>query len=234
MNFVAAGDFPLGIVPGFQYNETESDISGAEEKMLKFKIMLVVFIALVYYGVTYCILSPGICKYYADYYLLSARSFSIDEERDFLRKPITETTNYFRTYRFDGQNRNFKMLGFARFDDRGIWSIGNMVRMSFRLPQVYSSVWLDFEIDPYVNKKNENVFAEVYLDDRKIDEWNFQYGRKMPKTRIKIARKYLSSEYPVNLIFKIDGAVSPKSLGFGQENRKFGLIFNSLTITPDD
>lgn len=46
--------------------------------------------------------------------------------------------------------------------------------------------------------------------------------------------KYLSSEYPVNLIFKIDGAVSPKSLGFGQENRKFGLIFNSLTITPDD
>lgn len=111
---------------------------------------------------------------------------------------------------------------------------GHTVRMSFRLPQVYSSVWLDFEIDPYVNKKNENVFAEVYLDDRKIDEWNFQYGRKMPKTRIKIARKYLSSEYPVNLIFKIDGAVSPKSLGFGQENRKFGLIFNSLTITPDD
>lgn len=143
MNFAAAGDFPLGIVPGFRYNETESDISGAEEKMLKFKIMLVVFIALVYYGVTYCMLSPGICKYYADYYLLSARSFS-------------------------------------------------------------------------------------------IDEWNFQYGRKMPKTRIKIARKYLSSEYPVNLIFKIDGAVSPKSLGFGQENRKFGLIFNSLTITPDD
>ena len=44
----------------------------------------------------------------------------------------------------------------------------------------------------------------------------------------------LSSEYPVNLIFKIDGAVSPKSLGFGQENRKFGLIFNSLRITPDD
>lgn len=202
--------------------------------MLKFKIMLVVFIALVYYGVTYCMLSPGICKYYADYYLLSARSFSIDEERAFLRKPITETTNYFRTYRFNGQNRNFKVLGFVRFDDRGIWSTGNTVRMSFSLPQVYSSVWLDFEIDPYVNKKNENVFAEVYLDDRKIDEWNFQYGRKMPKTRIKIARKYLSSEYPVNLIFKIDGAASPKSLGFGQENRKFGLVFNSLKITPDD
>lgn len=180
MNFAAAGDFPLGIVPGFRYNETESDISGAEEKMLKFKIMLVVFIALVYYGVTYCMLSPGICKYYADYYLLSARSFSIDEERAFLHKPITETTNYFRTYRFNGQNRNFKVLGFVRFDDRGIWSTGNTVRMSFRLPQVYSSVWLDFEIDPYVNKKNENVFAEVYLDDRKIDEWNFQYGRKMP------------------------------------------------------
>ena len=193
MNFAAAGDFPLGIVPGFRYNETESDISGAEEKMLKFKIMLVVFIALVYYGVTYCMLSPGICKYYADYYLLSARSFSIDEERAFLHKPITETTNYFRTYRFNGQNRNFKVLGFVRFDDRGIWSTGNTVRMSFRLPQVYSSVWLDFEIDPYVNKKNENVFAEVYLDDRKIDEWNFQYGRKMPKTRIKIARKYISS-----------------------------------------
>ena len=87
MNFAAAGDFPLGIVPGFRYNETESDISGAEEKMLKFKIMLVVFIALVYYGVTYCMLSPGICKYYADYYLLSARSFSIDEERAFLHKP---------------------------------------------------------------------------------------------------------------------------------------------------
>ena len=151
MNFAAAGDFPLGIVPGFRYNETESDISGAEEKMLKFKIMLVVFIALVYYGVTYCMLSPGICKYYADYYLLSARSFSIDEERAFLHKPITETTNYFRTYRFNGQNRNFKVLGFVRFDDRGIWSTGNTVRMSFRLPQVYSSVWLDFEIDPYVN-----------------------------------------------------------------------------------
>ena len=73
MNFAAAGDFPLGIVPGFRYNETESDISGAEEKMLKFKIMLVVFIALVYYGVTYCMLSPGICKYYADYYLLFNR-----------------------------------------------------------------------------------------------------------------------------------------------------------------
>ena len=76
MNFAAAGDFPLGIVPGFRYNETESDISGAEEKMLKFKIMLVVFIALVYYGVTYCMLSPGICKYYADYYLLSAQFFN--------------------------------------------------------------------------------------------------------------------------------------------------------------
>lgn len=140
--------------------------------------MLVVFIALVYYGVTYCMLSPGICKYYADYYLLSARSFSIDEERAFLHKPITETTNYFRTYRFNGQNRNFKVLGFVRFDDRGIWSTGNTVRMSFRLPQVYSSVWLDFEIDPYVNKKNENVLRKCILTTGKSTNGIFSTGAR--------------------------------------------------------
>lgn len=202
--------------------------------MLKFKILLIMVLALIYYGVTYCMLSPGICKYYADYYLLSARSYSIDEERAFLREPIVEVTNYLQKYNFNGQNNNFKALGFVHFDDKGIWSSGNEVRLSFRLPQIYSSLWLEFEIDPYVNNKNERVFAEVYMDERKIAEWDFEYQRKKPKTKIKIAKKYLSTETPVNLIFKIDGAVSPKSLGFGQENRKFGLIFNSLTLIPEN
>ncbi len=31
--------------------------------MLKFKIMLIVLVALVYYGVTYCMLSRGTCQY---------------------------------------------------------------------------------------------------------------------------------------------------------------------------
>lgn len=191
-------------------------------------------LALVYYGATYCILCPEMCKYYSEYYFLKTRRFSIEEERAFLHQAPKEATDYFHKYHFNGSDCHFKILGFVRFDEHGIWSTGNKALLSFMLSQVYASVSLNFDVAPYVNSQNKNLSVEIYLDDRKIDEWTFRYGHKIPQTKIKIAQKYLSSQHPINLIFKIDGASSPKELGFGEENLPLGFALNSLTIIPDN
>ena len=200
--------------------------------MLKFKIFLVLIVAFVYYAVTYCMLSPGICRYYVDYYILYERSFSIDEEREFLNKPIKEKASYFKEYTLKDEGEAFKMIGVSPEGVQGLWSNGNTVIMSFVLQQVYTNIELDFDMSAYINAKNNQVDVEVYHNDRQLADWHFIYERKQPKTKIKIAKKYLRENEPINLVFKINGAASPKKLGYSNEIKKFGLIFNKLKIMP--
>lgn len=200
--------------------------------MLKLKIALVLVLALIYYLVTYCMLSPGICRYYVDYYILYERSFSLDEERLFLQKPIRQEAAYFRTYTLKNAGDTFKMLGVSAEGTEGLWSNGNTVKMSFSLSQVYTHIEIDFDVSAYINEKNQQIDVEIYQDERLITNWNFVFRHKQPKTQIKIAKKYLSEHRPINLTFKINGATSPKKLGYGNEAKNFGLIFNTIKIIP--
>lgn len=200
--------------------------------MLKFKILLISLVALVYYGVTYCMLRRGICQYYADYYLLNERSFSLKEEKQFEVIPIKKVTDFFRQYRFNSKEGNVKMIGFVRFDENGVWTNGNTAKLSFRLEQVYSDVFIDFDVDPYINSRNREVIAEVYMDEHQIGIWNFEYGRKMPSTKFKLLRKNIPDDREINLTFKLSGMKSPQSLGFGKEQRKLGISFNSFEVLP--
>lgn len=198
--------------------------------MLKFKIMLIVLVALVYYGVTYCMLSRDICQYYADYYLFDARSFSIKQELAFKQTPIKKITDFFHVYRFNVHERNLRVIGFARYEENGLWTDGNTSKLSFLLPSAYSDVLLCFNIDPYVNARNPEIYTEVYLEDRQIAKWDFIYGKKMPKTIIKLAKKEIPSDRQINLTFKIEGMNSPQKLGYGDDTRKLGLSFNSIEV----
>lgn len=201
--------------------------------MLKFKIFLVLLIALIYYVATYCVLSPGMCRYYVDYYILYDRSFSITEEHKFLYEVPYESIAYFQKYEMKN-TKNIKVLGATAEDENGLWSNGNTVIISFLLPQVYTNIELDFDVSGYINKNNRQVDVQIYHNDRQIGDWHFVYGRKKIKTKLQIAKKYLQEGSPINLIFKINGIASPQSLGYGSETKKFGLIFNALKILPYD
>ena len=199
---------------------------------MKLKIFLVLLLAVVYYLVTYCVLSPGICRYYVDYYILYQRSFSLDEERDYLRRKVNTKVNYVKEYPLRVSPDTFKFIGAAPEGNTGLWSNGNTVMLSFELPNASRNVTLDFDVMAYTNAKNRRVDVTIFHDNRQIGEWHFEYGRKLPKTKLRIAKKYLKDGRPVDLMFKIEGIASPQSLGYSSETKKFGLIFNSLKITP--
>lgn len=201
--------------------------------MLKLKIALVLMLAVVYYSVTYCVLSPDICRYYSDYYFTGSRTFSTSEESVFQAAEIQLPSNMYQKYAFNSQNRNLKLLGFVGFDESGRWTNGNTAKISLRLAEMSSDLVLNFDVDPYVNDKNQKMLTEIYIDDYKVGEWNFKYGRKKPETVLRISRKLIGRDMKLNLIFKINGICSPKSLGFGQEHRKLGLNFNTLEILPE-
>lgn len=202
--------------------------------MAKMKILLVLLLAFVFYGVNYCILSPGVCRYYADYYLFSERSFSLAEERAFRKKKAPVPVVYFMTYNFSGNSEYFDFLGTTDYGAGGIWSVGNTAELRLTMPEITAGVILDFEVNPYLNKKNDRVLVQVFRGEKKLAEWDFLYGRKKPSTTVKIARKYLRSNGVVTLTFKIEGAASPQSLGYGADNRKLGLNFESLKLIPAD
>ena len=200
--------------------------------MFKARIVLLSIVVFIYYLSTYCMISRDTCMYYADYYIFASRSFTLKEEHKFDVLPIKQITNLFQEYQFCENDTNIKSIGFVHYGKKGFWSNGKYAKFSFKIRQPYSDIKIEFDIAPFINKYNREITTVVLLNNSPIREWKFEYGRKKPKTIIKIPRKSIPKDNQFNLSFRIEGCNSPFNLGLGQEHNKLGLSFNSMKITP--
>jgi len=201
---------------------------------MKFKIFLVFLVAAVYFGSTYCIFNRDICVAYKDYYLLNNRTVSWKEERAFDSLPLAGSLAFFAPYLFSEPQPDIRFLGFSEAEPAGRWTNGNLAKLSFQLPSVYSDVWVNFNVSPYISQHNPEVYVKVFLNGEEVDEWKFIQGKNYPPTAIKLRQKNIGNNQKQVFSFRIEGSVSPRQLGYGDDIRKLGLLFKGLSLVPDN
>lgn len=205
---------------------------GQRRNRMKLKIFLILVIAAVYFGSTYCMLNKDICVAYKDYYFLQNRTVSWQEEKAFNLSLPQNPLNFFTKYRFADEQPDIKLLGFSHREPAGRWSEGNLAKLSFKMPSVYSDVTIDFEVSPYVNRHNDNVNVTVLLNGEEVAEWNFVQGENYPDTTVQLDKKDLTGNQKIVFTFKLKGFASPQSLGYGNDIRKLGILFKSIGLVP--
>lgn len=199
---------------------------------MKFKILCLMGILGVYFMATFCMLNGKICKFYSDYYLLRVRTVSWEDEIEFTNRKITKLIDLFRPYFLSEENPEVQTLGFTPPNSDGRWTNGNLSKIAFQLPEVYSDVSIFFNIKPYINNHNPYVIAKVYINGKYLTDWEFKLGSNMPNTEINLAYGFVKLNPRIEFTFILEGMASPKDLGYGNDNRKIGLFFKDVLVMP--
>lgn len=202
------------------------------QEMLKSKLMVVLLICVVYFCGTFCMLNGDVCRFYADYYLLNNRIISQQEERQFSAVIIREPLVFFNQYSFDKEYQHIHFLGFGEVEENGRWSNGDMAKIAFMMPKLYSNVIVKLAVRPYISQHNPKISGKVFVNGKEKAEWIFEQGKKHPQTELELSQKDLDKDNRVEIYFQLYGYVSPKKIGYGEDTRKLGIFISNLEVTP--
>lgn len=112
------------------------------------------------------------------------------------------------------------------------WSLHHKVGLNFKLDKLPDKDFkIKFEINPFINKKNKRVRANIYVNGKKLAKWVFKEGKKYPLTEIMVPKNLIKEDGKVEIKFSLIGTNSLKRLGLGTDSRRKGIGIISMEIT---
>lgn len=128
-----------------------------------------------------------------------------------------------------------KGIEFSGFSNEGeekeFWSLHHKVGLIFKLDKLPKEDFrIKFEINPFINKKNKRVRANVYINGKKLAKWVFIKGSKYPITEVKIPKNLIKDDGEIKVEFHLVGTNSLKRLGLGNDPRRKGIGIISMEI----
>lgn len=164
---------------------------------------------------------------------------------------VKEKANFKKIYKFLGLSRTtYKNIlgkifpfskqlpsssdikGLSKPEKWGRWSDGKSVDMQIKLPTDKGDLKCCFVLKPFLNEKIKQQIVSVSINDKFIVDWAFEVGKPAPKTEFIIPKTLLKKSGKTFFSFKIKNPTSPKELGLNGDNRKLGIGFISMQITP--
>lgn len=130
---------------------------------------------------------------------------------------------------FSDKVLSFKSSGLSFAENWGRWSDGDVVTMSFYLPEKKDYLFSFDDTHALTPPNNSQIDVDVYCKKQKISEWRFVRGKKV-NTSFLIPKNCLDKKNKLNLVFKIKGAARPVDLGINRDTRKLAVGFHSLKI----
>jgi hypothetical protein len=131
----------------------------------------------------------------------------------------------------DGNSKAFKVSGWSDAEAKHSWTNGVVSVLVMRLPARTKPISLKMKLagltkDPEVPSQP----VEVYVNDQKIADWDvrelaMEYTAPIPPSITK-------DEGLLTITLKIPKAVSPKSLGIGEDSRLLGLACMEVSLSP--
>lgn len=123
-------------------------------------------------------------------------------------------------------------------EEWGVWSLGTSAKIQFRVLEPYSdNLWIEIFGSPFLNtnlSQTTVIFHSPLFDSK---TFIFKSGDSSKLNRIRLDRDELQkSNGQLDLYLETPNNVSPKSLGYSQDDRSlgFGLISIRITNVEDD
>ncbi len=122
-----------------------------------------------------------------------------------------------------------KFLGFGwshNFEKNGVWSEGNNSYFLFKVKaKTQKDLELELFLSPYEKNKNSNYFVEIFI--------NNEFKKKIilnKKTRKKILFENNENKEDFLVHFKFNGLISPFQVFESPDERKLGVLVNSIIL----
>lgn len=152
-------------------------------------------------------------------YAIFKRNVSIIESQPKIGKSINFSENATQCFLKSGWSKNS--------EDWGVWSIDRNALIEIPTQDIYPTK-LQLVIKPFVNSKIQNQSFQIGINNQKMHSFKLDQFRNQ-----KITLDIPSTGEKVNILrinFVIPQAVSPKILGFSQDERLLGVGLVSLTL----
>lgn len=131
---------------------------------------------------------------------------------------------------FSDETLPFQSSGFSFAEKWGRWTGGDVVQMSFALPEKDDYLFSFSGVHALVRPNNPEIKVKIFCKNRLLDEWNFKSDKSIPIS-LSVKQDCLSADNRLNLVFKITGAVRPIDIGLNLDKRKLAVGFHSLEVT---
>ena len=134
---------------------------------------------------------------------------------------------------FDSRSsKNALGFGWTHSTQKGIWTEGSELNMLFYFKPILDKDYqLRLKVNSSYTNANNNLAGSIYLNSKKIKNFEFQNFKNSEDTFIDIL---LSDNHSSNNVYKIDikidNPVSPLELLKSADARKLGLLIESLEI----
>lgn len=139
--------------------------------------------------------------------------------------------------RFDGDGSwgHFLVTGWSTPENWGTWSQGlhaQLVMDTRELPHPEHGVRLHFEANVLVNPAHRHQRIAVSLDGVAVAQRDVVYPQSSLAFDVVVSPNLLSSARKVHIDFDLPDAVTPQSIGLGNDTRMIALGLRSLEVYP--
>lgn len=122
------------------------------------------------------------------------------------------------------------LSGFAHPEDSLVWTDGQTAQLSIYFYENTKDMKLLFDMIPFVVPQQPKLKVDIFIGNKKIKTWNFDYERSVPETELQISSENLKKNNSLIITFKFSNNKSPKELGINGDSRILNLGFKSLKI----
>ena len=127
-----------------------------------------------------------------------------------------------------GKYYNFS--NFYKQESWGLWTRGGQAEIEFQTEPDCKARSVTFNLKAYVNSKNPEQTASVYINNKSVGNIQISSGEAQPKQFIFALPNAQDNKY--NIRFEIDNTTTPKSVGHNNDTRKLGFI--DMRLLPDE
>lgn len=120
-----------------------------------------------------------------------------------------------------GQSEKYRTFGWSKTEDNFTWTEGQAAGLTMMIPAAEGAVSLRMRLAALI-KPPELPFqpVQVFVNDRMITEWQVASTSEFTAP---IPAEFTQTPGPLNIIFRLPSATSPKNLGAGEDPRTLGI-----------
>ncbi len=132
------------------------------------------------------------------------------------------------TFGIRGNSGPYLLWGWSRDEDDSTWTVDREVFLGLTRLARNTSYFLNVRLDPLLTQQLECQRVQVCLGETPVALWQVN----TPGHYFALLPSSLLTAQPLHLVLRLPDAISPKSLGQGDDERLLGVKVHELWLTP--
>lgn len=125
----------------------------------------------------------------------------------------------------------------SNIDPLGTWTDGDEVSLVMDIDEpIEKDVMLNVKVHPFISAHypidHPKQVVDVWINGQKLTQWTFQNSEsRFLMEQALIPANLINQKTPLEITFKMLNSVSPKTIGLNDDQRKLGLLFETVQLS---